>query len=215
MDARSLERALARKDADPERLARTLAGSPARLEQLLGGLHADRATVRFNSSKILLALARESPESLRSSIGSVLELLDSENKLLKSAAIRTLGYLAPVDSAGRITRAMEKILAPITGPDLVVACNAIEGSARIAQAKPKQKSRIVGTILSVPKGKYRTPECRNIAIGRAIDALSEISIGPAQRRSVVEFVRRQRKNPRRSTRARAERFLRRSAGGRG
>ena len=57
---------------------------------------------------------------------------------------------------------MAKILEPIPGPDLVVACNAIEGAARIAQAKPKQTTRIVGAILSVRRGRYRTPECHLI-----------------------------------------------------
>ncbi|MBW2278971.1 MAG: hypothetical protein JRF63_15875 [Deltaproteobacteria bacterium] len=182
MTRKSLEHALSKRGADPARLARTLAKSPDHVEIVVRGLHAETATVRFNSSKILLE---------------------------KSAAIRTLGYMAPVDSAGRITRSMAKVLEPIPGPDLVVACNAIEGAARIAQARPKQKTRIVESILSVRRGRYRTPECRNIAIGQAIDALDGLTVGAAQRKTVDEFVRRQRKNPRKSTQARAERFLRR------
>jgi hypothetical protein len=214
MTERSLERALARKGADPATLARALMKSPEHVELVVGGLHSDTATVRFNSSKVLLALARISPTTLRPWIGSIVNLLNSENKILKSAAIRTLGHLATVDSAGRITRAMDRILEPIPGPDLVLACNAIEGAAGIARAKPKQRARIVEAILSVNRGRYRTPECRNIAIGKAIDALDGVSVGPAQREGVDGFVRRQRKNPRKSTRARAERFLRgRPAGG--
>ena len=213
MNTRSLDRALSQRGADATRLARALAKSPEHLDCVLDGLRADAAAVRFNSSKTLLALAEESPETLRPCIGSILELLDSENKLLKAAAIRTLGHLAPVDSAGRFTRALPKILAPIPGPDLVVACNALEGAGMIARAKPRQTARVVEAILSVRKGRYRTAECRNIAIGKALDALEALPAGPTQREAIERFARQQRKNPRKSTRMRAERLLRRIESG--
>jgi hypothetical protein len=216
MDAKSLDRALARKLPRPAELAGKIAGKPRLVEQLVRGLRAETATVRFNSSKLLLALAESSPGALRPWIGSLLELLDSENKLLKSAAMRMLGRLAAVDSTGRITRAIDRILAPIPGPDLVVACNAISESARIAGAKPRLKARVVEALCSVGRGRYRTPTCRNIAIGTAIDALGGLELGVSHRAAVERFVRRQLKNPRKSTRSRAERYLRRggAAGGR-
>jgi hypothetical protein len=209
MNATNLDRALRRKGSDPDKLARSLARSPELVEVAVRGLHADAATPRFTSAKVLLALARKSPGTLRPWIGSILELLDSDNKFLKSAAIRTLGHLAPVDSTGRITRALAKILEPIPGPNLVVACNAIDGAARIARVKPRLKNRVVPAILAVERGRYRTRDCRNVAIGNAIDALDELPVGPAWKSTVEEFVLRQRRNSRRSTRTRAERFLRR------
>jgi len=208
MNARTLERHLSRKGSDPGRLARAVARSPALLEQVVVGLSSDTATVRFNSSKVLVAAARETPECLEPQIGAILKMLDSGNRFLKSAAIRILGLLAPVDSRGRITRSLDKILEPIPGPDLVVAVNAIEGAGLIAEAKPRITDRVVGRLLAVARGQFKTTECRNIAMGRAVDALAPLYPVSARKTAIEKFVRGISHNRRKSTRDRVERFLR-------
>ncbi len=211
MKAETLNRRLAERGASLESVTRSVIGSPELLDNVISGLESDLAAVRFNSSKVLLAMAQESPETLFPRLRAILKLLDSDNKILKAAAIRTLGRAARVDSRGQITRALGKILRPIAGPDLVVATSAIECAALIARAKPQVMGRVVPALLSVGSGQYRTAECRNIAIGKTLDALLQLDLRSNLRREVEEFVLSQRANSRKSTRERAERLAQRLA----
>jgi len=60
----------------------------------------------------------------------------------------------------------------------------------------------------VDRTTYATPECRNVAIGHAIDALDRLFPMIADKGAVQRFVTRLMDNPRAATRKRAERFLR-------
>jgi hypothetical protein len=67
--------------------------------------------------------------------------------------------------------------------------------------------RIAAEVLKVARARYRTFECRNVAIGHAILALG--SILPLLRDSApaVQFVRKQTRNSRPATRKKAQQFL--------
>jgi hypothetical protein len=72
--------------------------------------------------------------------------------------------------------------------------------------------RITREILKVEKAKYErhgnpSPECRNVALGHAIDAFDEFFDQIGGQDAVIRFVRRQRKNARPKVAKKAERFL--------
>jgi hypothetical protein len=54
-----------------------------------------------------------------------------------------------------------------------------------------------------------SPECRNVAIGQAIDAFDQIYDVIANKQAVLQFVKRQRKNARTAVVRKAEKFLKR------
>ena len=85
--------------------------------------------------------------------------------------------------------------------------NAMKGAASIAQAKPYMADRIAAQILRVEKGAYDTAECRNVAIGHAIQSLDRFGSRISDRLKIQFFVARQLKNRRVATRGKAERFL--------
>ncbi len=60
------------------------------------------------------------------------------------------------------------------------------------------------------RARYRTPECRNVAIGHAILALGDFFDLLDNPRPVLRFVRNQIQNSRRATRNKAEQFLKRA-----
>ena len=64
-------------------------------------------------------------------------------------------------------------------------------------------------ILKVEQASYRTPECRNVAIGHAIQSFDRLFGQVKQKRPVLAFVTRQLDNPRPATRKKAEKFLKR------
>jgi hypothetical protein len=90
---------------------------------------------------------------------------------------------------------------------MITAANVIQGGARIARAKPQLADNIAAQVLKVEKANYQTAECRNVAIGHAVTALGEILDLLSEPAPILRFVRRQLKNPRPSTRKKAEQFL--------
>ena len=79
--------------------------------------------------------------------------------------------------------------------------------------KPELTERITREILKVEKAKYvnkgaLSPECRNVAIGQAIDSFDAFFGQIDNKARVVAFVKRQLKNTRKPVVKKAERFLR-------
>jgi hypothetical protein len=115
---------------------------------------------------------------------------------------------------GRIDGVLDRYLAPIAGPVMITAANAIAGAGRIASARPDLQPRIVAAILGVEKARYATAECRNVAIGHALETLrtlalaSDASAPSPEFRAVLAFARRQLKNPRPATAKKAGRLVR-------
>ena len=94
------------------------------------------------------------------------------------------------------------------GPVMITAGHAIQGSARIAATHKHLTDRIVRAILGTERARYKTDECRNIALGHAIKALGAMSDEVRHSPEVTAFVTRQIENPRPATRKKAEQFLR-------
>ena len=205
-----LRRRLARKDSSKERIAGEVIKRPPLLADLLDGLGSGEATVKYGCAKVIRAISEREPSVLYPRTDFFVELLDSENTILQWEAIVVLGNLARVDSKRKIDRILDRYLEPIRGPVMITAGNTIKGATRIALAKPKLTERIVKAILGVQRARYKTPECRDIAIGHALEGLGELLDQLGDARPVLSFARRQLKNRRSATKRKAERFLRRA-----
>jgi hypothetical protein len=192
-----------------DRAAAAVIKDPKLVPVLFSGLNADKASVRFRSSKVLLLISKGKPAVLYPHIDSVFGLLESENNIMKWGAIHMIGDLARVDSKKKIDRILGRYLEPIPGPELVAATNVIGGAAKIGAAKPNLTDKIVRAILKAEKGRYRTSECRNIVLGHAIEALDQLFSQSKQKEPIAKLVKRQLKNRRNATRKKAERFVKR------
>jgi hypothetical protein len=212
MRGRLLLTKLAQKDADKQKLAATVIKQPELLSELLAGLSSDVATVKYGSVKILRIISETEPGVLYPKINFLFDLLDSGNQILKWGGITIIANLAAVDSRRKIDKILKEYLAPISGPELITANNVIGGAAKIALAKPKLTDRIVDDILKVEKARFQTAECRNIALGQAIEALGRLFEQSKRRERILKLARRQLKNPRNATRKKAEKFIRKLAG---
>jgi hypothetical protein len=125
----------------------------------------------------------------------------------------TVANLTAVDAENRFEAIFQKYYAPIPGPAMVTAANVIGSSAKIALAKPELTQRIAREILKVDKAKYQmkgvpSPECRNVAIGQAIDSFERFFEQIDDKAKIVAFVKRQLRNTRKQVVKKAERFLR-------
>jgi hypothetical protein len=196
--------------SSPEQMARAVVKSPALLEEIINGLNAKTARVKYACAKALRVISEERPDSLYPKFDYFAKLLGHENNIFRWEAIFVLSHLARVDKQDKFNAIFDRYFAPIPGPVMITASNVIGASARIAQAQPHLANRIATEVLKVAQASYQTSECRNIAIGQAILAFGEFLGLIENRQPVLAFVRSQIKNTRPATRKKAEQFLKRA-----
>ena len=198
---------LARKGTNPERMADMALQQRALLPALLEGLDAAEAPVKFGCAKVLRLISAKEPAMLYPHVDLFIALLQSENAFVQWDAIRIVANLAAVDERGRIEQILSAYLEPIRGTVMVTAANTIQGAATIAVAKPALADTIARAILKVQWAKYQTDECRNVAIGHAIESLDRFFDRTEHQKEILEFVRRETNNSRNATRQKAVEFL--------
>jgi hypothetical protein len=164
-------------------------------------------TKKFKTAKDLIALSEKEPDRLYPCFDAFCELLQTKNNIIKWSVFQIVSNLAAADKEGRIEGIMDRYLAPIPGPVMITAANAIAGAAKIAKVHGHLTNRIVQAILQVESAVYKTDECRNVAIGHAILALGTMGNEVKRSPGVVAFVERQCGNTRPGTRKKAELFL--------
>jgi hypothetical protein len=215
MRGQLLLKKLARKDVDKQKLAAAVVKQPALLSEILAGLSSDVATVKYGSVKILRIISESDPAILYPKISFLFDLLDSGNQILKWGGIIIIANLASVDSKRRIDKILVRYMQPISGPELITAGNVIGGAAKIALAKPKLTDKVVDEILKVERARYQTPECRNVALGHAIEALGLLFRQSKRQEKILRLAKKQLRNPRNATRKKAEKFIKKLVDGQG
>jgi len=195
--------------SDPEQVARKAMQAPDLLQDILAGLQSEEARKRFGCAKALRLIAEQRPELLYPHFDFFVCLLDHPNKILQWEGALILSDLVRVDNQEKFAGIFEKYFSPVPGPVMITAANVIRGGARVARARPDMADRIAAEMLKVQRAKYKTAECRNVAIGHAILALGECLDLVKNRAPVIRFVRGQIANERAATRRKAEQFLKR------
>jgi len=201
-----LER-IAQKGSDKEAIAENIADDPAQIEEAIGGLSSKKASTKFGCAKVLRTISEQHPEALYPHIDVFIKLLDSENNIMKWEGIYVIGNLASVDKGKKIDAILPRYLKPIQGPVMITAANVIGGAARIAAAKPYLAERIATEILKVEHAEYATAECRNVALGHALDAFEIFFDKIKNKQPAIDLVTKQLDNTRSGTRKRAEKLL--------
>jgi len=205
--------ALENKEVDFEDLAGEFTKNPNRIDELFRGLSEQKPEFKYGCQKLLRILSEKWPSILYPHFNRFAAMLDSENTFIKWGAIIIIGNLAGADVQNKIDAILDQYLAPIKGAVMITAANVIGGAGRIARAKRRLSGKIARAILEVEGANYATQECRNVAIGHAINSLAQFYSWIPEQRMVVEFVRRQLANSRNATRLKAAKFLKENAPG--
>ncbi|MFA5367269.1 MAG: hypothetical protein WC333_05275 [Dehalococcoidia bacterium] len=198
---------IATKGSDKEAIAERIADDPTSITEAIEGLRSKKAPVKYGCGKVLRILSQRHPEALYPHINVFIKLLDSDNNIMKWEGIHVIGNLACVDKAKRIDAILTRYLQPIEGPVLITAANVIGGAAKIAAAKPHLAERIAAELLKVEHAQYATDECRNVALGQALDAFEIFFDKIKSKQPVIDLVTKQMDNTRSGTRKRAEKLL--------
>ena len=205
---------LSKKGADVSKIAAQAIENPESINDLIEGLTAPKGSLRFGFEKVLRLISEQRPDLVYPFFDTYVKLLDSENSFLKWGAILTIANLAAIDSDKRFDAIFKKYYSPITGPVMVTAANIIGSSARIAQAKPELTKRITREIMRVEKARFKhkgspSTECRNVALGQAIDTFDKIYDQIDDKETVIKFVKKRLKNRRKAVVKKAQGFLKR------
>jgi hypothetical protein len=209
-----LSKELSKKGADTAGIAAEVINNPSLIHELIEGVTASKGTLRYGFEKVLRLISETRPDLLYPFFDVFVDLLGHENSFIKWGAILTIANLTAVDSGKRFDEIFQAYYSLITGPVMVSAANVIRGSVKIALNRPELIDRIGQEILKVEKADYvkhglPSPECRNVAIGHAIDTFDHIYDALNHKSPVVAFVTRQLKNSRNSVVKRSERFTKR------
>ena len=193
------------------RLAERVAAEPGLLAEILAGLEAEEPRIKYGCSKVLRLASQKHPAILYPRFDFFAGLLDADNNFLKWDAARIVASLAAVDSEGKLEPLLDRYLRPIRGPVMITAANLIANAATIALARPDWAGRIARAVLKVERAEYQTAECRNVAIGHAIESFDRFFhlLNVKEQKTVVKFVRRQLDNRRNAVRKKAATFIKR------
>ncbi len=204
---------IGQKGADIPALVERVIKRPKEIPELLEALKVEKSTVKYNYEKVLRLASERRPELIYPYFEEFVDLLDSDNSFIKWGAIMTIANLASVDEKKKFDAIFKKYYAPIRGKMMITAANIIGSSTKIALSKPELTERITREILKVEKAKYErhgkpSSECRNVAIGHAIDSFEKFFEQIDDKKAVIAFVKRQLKNTRKPVAKKAERFIR-------
>ncbi len=180
--------------------------SESQVAKAVETMSASSGTARFAAGKALTVTAAKDPARVYPYFDAIAALLASDSKIVRWNAMLILPLLAPVDQDGKLPAILDAYLSFIRGSNLISAANAIGGAGKIAASRPELLDRILPAILEVEGATYETPECRNVAIGQALDALGEVWSNVRGRAEVASFVRRQLTNSRTAVARRAEKM---------
>ncbi|HPW34723.1 MAG TPA: hypothetical protein PK367_03145 [Candidatus Paceibacterota bacterium] len=163
--------------------------------------------IKYGFAKELVKIGEEKPELLYEYFDYWVELLSSDNNILKWTAIDIIGYLSIVDKDNRIDEIMSDLIKMLHSGVLITCNHATFALGQIYQNKPNLKEVIIKELISISDDKFETNECKNIAIGKVLEAIkpfvSEIKNNP----SVISFIEDATKSERNSTKKKAEQLL--------
>jgi hypothetical protein len=210
MNNLSLLQQIARKNSDKDKIAEKVIEDTTFLPELISGLQASEARIKYGSNKVLIIISEKNPAVLYPKLDFFISQLDNENNFLKWGAIEIIANLCRVDSAHHFENIFSKYFSSIHGYHMITAANTIKAAVVIAAYKHNLIEKIAEEILKVEEADYETAECNNIVIGQAIASLGVLFPQLKNKKSVFEFVKRQMKNKRPATRKKAETFVRKN-----
>jgi hypothetical protein len=211
-DTNILDR-VSEKGADFEALADQLIMDSGSIPGLIEALKVEQSSKKFAYEKALRFVSAKRPDLIYPYFDCFCSFLDHKNNFLKWGAIRTIANLTAADVENKFEAIFRKYFAPINGPVMITAGNTIGSSVVIAKSKPALTQKIAHEILKVEKADYLidgkpSPECRNVAIGHAIDVFEKLYDQIANKAEIAGFVKRQLKNSRKPVAAKAAKFCR-------
>ena len=198
---------LEERETKVEELAEEAIKNKELLHELFNGVSSANPRIKFGSAKILRIISERNPKMLYPSMEFFVNLLDGGNNILKWNAMDIIANLTVVDSHNKFHRLFKKFYGYLYEGSLITAGHVVDNSGTIALAKPELQDEITKELLRVEEIPLPTEECRNILIGKTMKAFDVYYDKIKEKDEVISFVKRQLKNSRKATKAKAEKLL--------
>jgi hypothetical protein len=197
----------AKKAITPQDAAQSTLKNVSLLPDIIEGLSAKEARVKYSCAKTLLLISLKDPAVIFPYSDFFERLLENNNNILNWTAIDIIGCLAIIDMEQDINRLMQKLNGFLACGNMITANHAIIALSKIANVRDDLQAKITEELLKVEGYKYQSGECQNIALGKVIIALDLFADDVSDRGEIYKFVKRQTKNTRNATGEKAEEFL--------
>ncbi|MCK5559034.1 MAG: hypothetical protein KAJ51_00510 [Thermoplasmata archaeon] len=197
---------LEKKQDNSAKIAKQAIGNPKLIPELIAGISAGTAGVRFKSAKILRAISDQNPNVLYSNMEFFIRLLGHDNNIIKWNAQDVIANLTTVDKKNNFDKIFKKYYQYLYDESMVTAAHVIDNSGIIAVAKPKLQTKITTELLKIDQTSHSS-ECKNILKGKAILSFGKYYGQLKNKEQVLNFVKKQLKNRRPATKKKAEKFL--------
>jgi len=165
------------------------------------------AKIKYASTKKAIAISKEDPSVLYPDFDFFIELLISENQIIKWTAIQIIGNLSKVDKKKKVDKLLPKMIGFLNCGKMITANNAILALSEIALNKPEYQEKIFKELIKVGHYNYDTLECRNVALGKVVLSLSKFKDEIKNQKDIHEFLEMQTHNNRFSVKRKAIKLL--------
>ncbi|MGI6047436.1 MAG: hypothetical protein ACOYEG_05435 [Petrimonas sp.] len=170
-------------------------------------LNSPNPKIKYGFAKELVKIGAENPELLYEHFDYWVELLESDNNILKWTAIDIIGYLSAADKDNQIDGLMPDLIKMLHSGVLITCNHVTFALGLIYQNKPDLKEIIIKELLSISGDKFETDECKNIAIGKVLEAIKPFVSEIKDDSSVILFIENATKSERNATKKKAEQLL--------
>ncbi len=165
------------------------------------------ARIKYASTKKAIAISKEDPGKLYPDFDFFVELLNDENQIIKWTALQVIGNLSKVDKKKKVDKLLLRLIGFLNCGKMITANNTILALSEIALNKPEYQEKIFKELIKVEHYNYDTLECRNVALGKVISALSKFKEEIKDQKDILEFLKRQTNNTRVPVKKRAMKLL--------
>jgi hypothetical protein len=211
MDQINLLEQLGNQQISDEEALETVKADFTILPAIMEGISSNNPRIKFGCAKILSKVSKDHPEELYKDIEFFIGLLKHENNIIKWNAMDVIANLTSVDKDKKFDDIFKKYYDLINADTMITIGHVVDNSAKIVNSKPYLSKKITNRLLQIEKLPVKprvTDECKNILYGKAIQAFEQYYEHIENKDEVISFIRRQTKNKRLSTKAKAEQFLR-------
>lgn len=189
-----------------ENIVRRILEEKNYLSKVLKGVMAKEDSVRYPNAIALEILSKENPNIIYPEWNFFVDLIKSKNVYHKSIAISTISNLTAVDEKNKFEEIFEEFFKLIDDKSVIVSRKLAICAGRIATAKLSLKSKITAVLLSINDTQH-SPSRKDLIKGDIIESFSEYFKDIKDKKTIIEFVKKQLDSSSPSTMKKAKEFL--------
>jgi len=180
------------------------------LPEIISGVSSKKASIIYGCSNTLIVLSNENPKELYPYMDFFINLLDSDYRILRWAAIVIIANLSKVDTKNKFDKIFDKYYSYLDDDYMVTVANVVGNSGKIALAKPYLTQKITDKLLKVDNisiTPHLSEECKRVITEHAIKTFDVFFSQIEQKDKVISFVKKYLNSSRESLKIESEKFL--------